>query len=222
MLADMPTVLVVEDDHALRDVLARALREEGFGVRTAVDGTSALASADPAPDVLVLDIGLPDADGRDVLTALRSRGVTAPALFLTARDGVQDRLAGFAVGADDYVTKPFAVAELVARVRVLVRRTVPPTAGPGLVIDAGSHAVVGSLGSAVLSPTEMQLIAALLANPGEVVRRRTLVAAAWPGGRVSDNTIDQHVARLRRKLAEVSPESRLETRRGIGYQLTSA
>src|SRR3954471_15638708 len=121
----MPTkVLVVEDDHALRDVLARALREQGFRVATAVDGRAALASAVDSPDVVVLDIGLPDSDGRDVCAAMRAQGIHAPVLFLTARDGLHDRLSGFAAGGDDYLSKPFHVSELLARLGALLKRTV--------------------------------------------------------------------------------------------------
>ena len=115
-------VLVVEDDHGLRDVLARGLREHGYVVVTAVDGASAMSSMNPSIDAIVLDIGLPDADGRDVCHALRASGVSAPVLFLTARGGVTDRLSGFSVGGDDYLTKPFHLAELVARLQVALRR----------------------------------------------------------------------------------------------------
>src|SRR5215471_7095185 len=124
----MHRVLVVEDDHGLRDVVARGLREEGFQVDTAVDGASAIqAVANIGADAIVLDVGLTDADGRDVCAALRARGHDTPVVFLTARDNVADRLSGFAAGADDYLAKPFAFAELVARLRALLRRATDPT-----------------------------------------------------------------------------------------------
>src|SRR4051812_8004464 len=107
-----PRILVVEDDHSLRDLVARGLRAQDFEVITAVDGESALRSVDIGPDAIVLDIGLPDSDGRDVCQALRSRGVDAPVIFLTARREVADRLSGFASGGDDYLAKPFAFPEL--------------------------------------------------------------------------------------------------------------
>src|SRR3954453_11199479 len=134
---------VCEDDGDLRSLLERALRQEGFGVRLTASGREAVEvfSASP-PDVLVLDIGLPDADGRDVLQALRVHAVESPVIFLTARDAVTDRLSGFHVGADDYVTKPFAVAELIARIRVAARRRSPQADGgtATLQVDPVAHA----------------------------------------------------------------------------------
>jgi DNA-binding response OmpR family regulator len=217
----MPTVLLVEDDHALRDVVARALREEGLTVVTAADGRAALASADPQTAAVVLDIGLPDADGRDVCLALRARGVTAPVLFLTAKDAVHDKLAGFAAGGDDYLTKPFHIAELLARLRVLLRRsdTTATSTGSGLALDPAQHALALDGRSVPLSPTEFRLLAALLGRPGEVVRRRELLRAGWPDGAiVHENTLDQYVARVRRKLTQVGATDRVETVRGVGYR----
>jgi two-component system response regulator MprA len=225
-----PRVLVVEDDHALRDVVARALREDGYTVLTAVDGSSALASAASRTfDLVVLDVGLPDSDGRDVCQALRTRGLTAPVLFLTARSELSDRLNGFAAGGDDYVTKPFHVAELLARLRALARRAAPPAAPPagaaggrqeaGPRLDPAEHALVSAAGRAELTPTEFRLLGCLLAAPGTVVRRRELRLAGWPdGGYVSDNSLDQSIARLRRKLAAVEAEQTIETARGVGYR----
>ena len=216
-------VLVVEDDDPLRDLVARGLREEGFTVTTVRDAASALAQSERGCDVLVLDVGLPDADGRDLCAALRARGVTAPVLFLTARDAVGDRLSGFAAGGDDYLVKPFHFAELVARLNALLKRTPPaPAQLSGLVLDPGTHALASTLGTVPLTPTEFRLLSALAASPGQVLRRRELVRAGWPdGARVHDNTLDQYVARLRRKLREVDAAATLETAHGVGYRLTS-
>jgi two-component system response regulator MprA len=215
-------VLVIEDDHGLRDILARALREEGFRVTTAVDGRAALASVADPPNAIVLDIGLPDSDGRDVCAALRAKGIDAPVLFLTARDGLHDRLSGFAAGGDDYLSKPFHIHELLARLRALMKRTVSAgtAVGAGLLLDPASHALTGPDTEVPLTPTEFRIVAALLAASGDVVRRRELVSAAWPAGAiVAENTLDQYVARLRRKLLEAGSSRELKTVRGVGYRL---
>ena len=218
-----PRILVVEDDSGLREVLARGLREEGYEVSTASDGRSALRTADAVAPLaaVILDIGLPDADGRDVCQALRARGVTAPVVFLTARDGLHDRLSGFAAGADDYLAKPFALAELMARLRAVVRRAPGAAAevGGGLELDPVGHALRGPLAEVPLTPTEFRVLACLVAAPGAVVRRRELVRAGWPEGAiVADNTLDQYVARLRRKLTAAGVSTPLRTQRGVGYR----
>jgi DNA-binding response OmpR family regulator len=221
-----PTVLVVEDDPELRRLLARGLGEEGFDVVIAPTATAAIRHAQSRLDLAVIDIGLPDADGRDLCQALRARGFPAPVLFLTARDAVTDRISGFNAGGDDYVTKPFAIAELVARLRALLRRATAAAPAPepgdlgGLVLDPAAHAASGPGGSVQLTPTEFRLLAALAGRPATVIRRRELVGAAWPDGAVVyDNTLDQYVARMRRKLREVAPEAAIVTVRGVGYRL---
>jgi DNA-binding response OmpR family regulator len=215
-------LLVVEDDPELRSLLLRGLGEEGFEVQAVGDAASAMAHVDEVPDGLVIDVGLPDADGRDLCQALRARGVEAPVLFLTARDAVTDRLAGFSAGGDDYVTKPFHFDEVVARLRALLRRSgadASTTVGE-LRLDPVAHSISGDDGEASLTPTEFRLLAALVGQPGAVVRRRELVRAAWPEGAiVHDNTLDQYVARLRRKLREVSARAAIATAHGVGYRL---
>jgi DNA-binding response OmpR family regulator len=215
-------LLVVEDDPELRSLLLRGLGEEGFDVEAVADAAAALARVEEAPDAVVIDIGLPDADGRDLCQALRARGIDVPVLFLTARDAMSDRLSGFSAGGDDYVTKPFHFDEVVARVRALLRRSgadAATTVG-ALRLDPVAHAITGDDGEASLTPTEFRVLAALAANPGAVVRRRDLVRAAWPDGAiVHDNTLDQYVARLRRKLREVSAQAAIATAHGVGYRL---
>ena len=217
----MTTIGVCEDDAQLRSVLTRAFRAEEFEVVGVATGAEALrAFTRRRPDVIVLDLGLPDVDGRDVCLALKANGVTAPVLMLTAREGLHHKVAGFEAGADDYLGKPFALAELMARVRVLERRAVaqrPPAVG--VVLDPTTHAVVHGDVSVALTPTEFKVLARLMAVPGEVVRRRALVAAGWPdGAMVSDNTLDSYVRRIRAKLA-VLPEGgpAIETVHGVGY-----
>ncbi len=215
---------ICEDDDELRGIVRDALRREGFAVTAVATGADAVQSftARP-PDVLVLDIGLPDADGRDVCQALRARGVTAPVLFLTARETLTDRLSGFHAGGDDYLTKPFALAELLVRVHALARRgaTSGPAAVPaGLLLDPAAHALFHGEERATLTPTEFRLLAVLVARPGEVVRRAALVAAGWPEGAiVHENTLDAYLARIRRKLRAVEAAEAITTVRGVGYRL---
>jgi two-component system, OmpR family, response regulator len=220
----LPRVLVIEDDSDLRRLLRRGLEEEGFEVAQATQGRDAvaLAEAEP-PDLLVVDIGLPDADGRDVCQAIRSRGVDAPVLFLTARDHMVDRLAGFSAGGDDYLTKPFEFAELIARLRALLRRS----SGSARAVEAGdlrldlaSHAATAGDDTIALTPTEFRLLGTLVARPGEAVRRRELIATGWPDGAiVHDNTLDVYLARLRKKLAKLPTKARIQTVHGVGYKL---
>ena len=218
------TAGVCEDDDELRGVVRAALEREGFAVRATASGAEAVRSfAAGPPDVLVLDIGLPDADGRDVCQALRAQGVVAPVLFLTARDALTDRLSGFHAGGDDYLTKPFALAELVVRVHALARRSPgdAPARGPsGLMLDPAGHAATAGGREIALTPTEFRILAALAARPEGVVRRAALVAAAWPDGAVvHDNTLDAYVARIRRKLRDAGAAAAIETARGVGYRL---
>lgn len=223
-----------EDDADLRSLLVRALRAEGFEVRATITGHDAVEAFSSAPlDLLILDVGLPDADGRDVCQALRSHGVGVPVIFLTARDALTDRLSGFNAGGDDYLTKPFALAELIVRVRALLRRGTPsPDASTavadepsgrepvGLRLDPAAHAVRVGSRSQQLTPTEFRVLAALAARPREVLRRRELIAAAWPDGAVvHENTLDAYAGRLRRKLGVLGASQRIETVRGVGYVL---
>jgi two-component system response regulator MprA len=218
------TAGVCEDDDELRGVLRGALQREGLTVKATASGSEAVRvfGADP-PDVLVLDIGLPDADGRDVCQALRARGVSSPVLFLTARDAAPDRISGFHAGGDDYLTKPFVLAELVVRVHALLRRGGAAAAEPspaGVVLDPAGHAAAYGDNSVTLTPTEYRVLAALAARPGEVLRRSQLTGAAWPhGGIVHDNTLDAYIARIRRKLRDLGAPEAVETVRGVGYVL---
>jgi len=214
---------VVEDDASVRRVLADALRMNGHEVVIARNGQEALQNLSPSSgvDVLVIDIGLPDADGRDVCQALRTEGQHAPVLFLTALDAVHDRVAGFHAGGDDYVPKPFALSEVMVRIEALHRRTRPaPTEVTGLHLDPDRYAVRHGDLEQRLTPTEFRMLAAIAASPGVVVRRRAAVAAGWPeGAMVSENTIDSYVRRLRVKLAAIESPVSLETVRGVGFVL---
>ncbi|MFE6685754.1 response regulator transcription factor [Streptomyces sp. NPDC057743] len=216
-------ILVVEDDHALRDVLRRGLTEEDFAPVLAPDGATALRLATADIAAAVLDIGLPDADGRDVCQAMRANGFLAPVLFLTARHQLSDRLSGFSAGGDDYLPKPFHLAELIARLRAALKRAAPaPTATTGdLLLDPVGHSATVRGDRIALTPTEFRLLATLVAADGSTVRRRELVRAGWPeGAHVSDNTLDQYLTRLRRKLREAGSTLTLGTARGIGHHLS--
>jgi two-component system response regulator MprA len=220
-----PTLLIVEDEAPLREVLVRSLRAEGFAARAVGSARELLEQAlADQPDALVIDIGLPDADGRDLCQALRARGVRAPILFLTARDALTDRLSGFGVGGDDYVTKPFDIEEVVARLQALLRRAAPDptkTTGDGVLALDPSQLIVSRDGrTQTLTPTEFRLLAALAGRPGKAISRQELIRTAWPlGAIVQDNTLDVYIARIRRKLRELPEAPTIKTVHGLGYRL---
>ncbi|CUR55004.1 Two component transcriptional regulator, winged helix family [metagenome] len=219
----MTRVGLCEDDPAIRRIVVEALALSGHEAVVAHTGAEALRRFGPEVDldVIVLDVGLPDADGRDVCQAVRSAGQTAPVIFLTAYGGIHDRLAGFSAGGDDYLAKPFDVKELIARIKALARRR-QPSHPPvdGLLLDPVTHAITANGLQVRLTPTEFRMLAALTSRPGEVVRRHAVVAAAWPdGAQVSENTVDSYIRRLRLKLAQARSTAVLETVRGVGFIL---
>jgi len=221
---DVTRIGICEDDESVRRVLTDAFKMHGHEVVIARNGQEALRNlADGADlDVLVIDIGLPDADGRDVCQALRAAGQHAPVLFLTALDAVHDRVSGFHAGGDDYVPKPFAISEVLVRIAALHKRTrpAPAPAVSGLRLNPDRFSLQHGDREEKLTPTEIRLLASIAAETGTVVRRRTAVAAAWPdGAMVSENTIDSFIRRLRVKLEAVNSPVALETVRGVGFVL---
>jgi two-component system OmpR family response regulator len=218
-----PSVLIVEDDQRLRALILRGLREAGFRAEGVVQASDLLERLPHVnPDVLVIDVGLPDADGRDLCQTLRAQGYNTPIMFLTARDAIPDRLSGFASGGDDYLTKPFNFAELVARLHALVRRGgAEHVAQVGsLRLDPTRHGISSGSESVELTPTEFRIFARLAAHPGEAVRRRELIKAGWPQGAVvHDNTLDVYIAAIRRKLATLPDAPTLKTIYGVGYSI---
>jgi DNA-binding response OmpR family regulator len=216
-------VIVVEDDDDLRDLLLRGLREEGYTASGAATGAEVLEQLPlRRPDALIVDVGLPDTDGRDLCQALRAAGIDTPVLFLTAHNTLTDRITGLKAGGDDYVGKPFAIAEIMARLEALLRRGSKGgvVEFAGLRLDPAAHAAFVRDERIRLTPTEFRILGRLLAAPGTAVRRHELIRTAWPyGAFVRDNTLDAYIARLRRKLAPHEGAPRIETVHGIGYRL---
>jgi DNA-binding response OmpR family regulator len=217
------SLLLAEDDAGLRDVVVRGLREEDFEIEAVASGSELLRAFEArGADLLILDIGLPDADGRDLCASLRARGATVPVVFLTARDAVPERVAGFEAGGDDYVTKPFSLEELAERVRALLRRSSRPPGleVEGLRLDSVAHAALNGDARVTLTPIEFRLLSTLLSRPGEVMRRRSLINAGWPdGSTVLDNALDACMSRLRRKLATLGATATIDTVHGVGYRI---
>lgn len=218
-------ILVVEDDAKLASMLARSLREEGYAVDGAADGDSALYQAAVNEyDAIVLDVGLPKRDGMAVSRTLRERGSRTPILMLTARDTVDDRVTGLDAGADDYLVKPFAIRELLARLRALLRRMpelLPTTlAVDDLVLDTRDQTASRAGRPVALTTKEYTILEYLARNAGRIVGRAELSSHAWDDNYDPlSNVIEVHMARLRKKIDEGHPTPLLHTRRGAGYLL---
>jgi len=213
-------VLVVDDDPPLRRMLERTLAAEGFEVTVAADGGAALVAAErSAPDLIVLDVAMPVLDGLAVCRRLRAKGLPTPILMLTARDAVPDRVAGLEAGADDYLVKPFAVQELIARLRALTRRRGDQTRSllsyADLVLDLEAHSATRGGRPIELTGRESDLLALLMREGGHVVRREQAIDEIWDGG-AEPNVVDRYVTRLRRKLGA---PALIRTVRGAGFAL---
>ena len=222
-------VLVVDDEPALTEVLSMALRYEGWDVRTAADGWSAVRQArEFRPDAVVLDVMLPDQHGFEVLRRMHEDAPALPVLFLTARDAVEDRVAGLTAGGDDYVTKPFSLEEVVARVRVLVRRAGAVAAGSAtltvgdLTMDEDSREVHRGADRLPLTATEYELLRFLMRNPRRVLSKAQILDRVWHhdfGG--NGSVVELYVSYLRKKV-DVGREPMIHTVRGAGYVLRPA
>jgi two-component system response regulator MprA len=218
-------VLVVDDEPAVRSALQRALRLEGYDVELAANGSEALLRAgSAAPDVVVLDVLMPELDGLEVARRLRATGSRTPILMLTARDGVADRVGGLDSGADDYLVKPFALEELLARLRALLRRAGAEANGvlryAGVELDTGTREVRRGERDIELTRTEFLLLELFLRNPRQVLTRSVIFERVWGYDfGPSSNSLEVYVGYLRRKL-EAGGEPRLiQTVRGVGYAL---
>ena len=218
-------VLVVEDESKMAELIRRVLTAERHVVDVAPDGISGIALAERGPhDVIVLDRGLPDVDGITLLRLLRSRGVKTPVLLLTALGSVDDRVAGLDAGADDYLPKPFAFAELIARIRALGRRPAGAIDGRLTAGDLGLDELrhVAQVGDRTvdLSAREFALLGYLIRHAGQVVTRHQILDAVWGAEPdVYSNVVDLYVHYLRRKLGQLDRADRLRTVRGVGYVL---
>jgi DNA-binding response OmpR family regulator len=219
-------ILVVEDNHRLSTSLKLNLVDEGYGVDTAYDGQEGQDLAELVPyDLIILDVLLPAKDGFEVCRALRRRRIHTPILLLTARDSVSDRVEGLDCGADDYLVKPFAMPELLARLRALLRRQQPYQPGRlemgSLVVDPSTHTAMRAGHPIELTPKEFALLEFLLRHPNQVVTRQLIEQHIWSYDfECESNVIDVYVRRLRRKIDDPFPVKLLTTVRGIGYRLT--
>jgi two-component system OmpR family response regulator len=231
-MAEAPStrILVVDDEPSITDAVGTALRYEGFDVRSESTGRGALAAAAAfRPDLIVLDIMLPDLDGLEVTRRMRADGMRTPVLFLTARDATEDKVSGLTVGGDDYVTKPFSLAEVVARVRAVLRRTGPDAGAPDgllrvedLVMDEETREVWRDGHPIHLTATEFNLLRYLMLNPRRVLSKGQILDHVWQYDFDGDaNVVETYVSYLRKKLDRFGPPL-IQTIRLVGYSLRRA
>jgi two-component system OmpR family response regulator len=218
-------VLIVDDEPNIRDLLATSLRFAGYEIQTAANGAQAVAAVtESEPDIILLDVMLPDMNGFSVTKKLRASGIQAPILFLTARDDVEDKITGLTVGGDDYLTKPFSLDEVVARIQAILRRTKTADA-ESAVIDAGAVVInqdaheVAIEGKPVdLSPTEYKLLRFLVMNPDRVLTKAQILDHVWEYDFNGDmGIVESYVSYLRKKLDPISSRPLIQTKRGVGY-----
>ena len=221
------TVLVVDDEEYIRDLVRTALSFSGFEVAVAADGVTALNEVQRLqPDLIILDINMPGFDGFDVVRRLRDAGDPTPVIFLTARDSAEDKLSGFTKGGDDYVTKPFSLEELVARVEAVLRRTAPAEAATvsaitfaDLEMDEKAHRVQRSGEPLDLAPTEFNLLRYFMLNPEQVLSKQQILDHVWHYDFEGDpNVVETYVSYLRKKTEAIGPRL-IHTVRGFGYVL---
>jgi len=210
-------VLIVDDEPSIRDLLTRHLRFEGFRTHAVGNGHDAVDAAEKGePDIILLDVMLPDMSGFSVTKKIRSMGITAPVLFLTARDETEDKITGLTVGGDDYVTKPFSLAEIVARIQAILRRT-KAAESQDAVLEVGEVRINNDV-----SPTEYNLLHFLMSNPNQVLKKEQILNHVWDydfGGNTA--IVESYVSYLRRKLDALTVEPVIITKRGVGYMYRS-
>jgi two-component system, OmpR family, response regulator len=218
-------LLVVDDEATILELLSGSLRLAGFEVMTAASGAEAVrTAASDRPDLVLLDVMMPDGDGFGALRRMRSAGTEVPVIFLTARDDVSDRVKGFALGGDDYVTKPFSLEELLGRIRAVLKRTRPDAPGSGLRVadlelDENAHEVRRAGAVIALTPTEYRLLRFLMMNAGRVVSKDQILDQVWEHDAARDaNVVEPCLSYLRRKVDQGEPKL-IHTVRGFGYVL---
>ena len=224
-MSEPARILVVDDEPYIADLVTMGLRYQGYDVETVGAGRPALsAAAKRRPDLVILDVMLPDLDGFEVCRRMRADGIDAPVIFLTAKDAVTDRVEGLSIGGDDYVTKPFSLEELAARVRAVLRRAGPQAEArrlevADLVLDDDSHEVTRAGEVIDLTPTEYKLLHYLMANHGRALSKAQILDHVWEYDFGGDaNVVETYVSYLRRKLDRHGP-TLIQTVRGVGYSL---
>jgi len=223
-------VLVVDDEASIRDLLTRTLRFEDFETMSVANGTDAITAIESfQPDIVLLDVMLPDMNGFSVTKKIRSQGNTTPVLFLTAKDEAEHKVQGLTVGGDDYVTKPFSLAEIVARIHAILRRTKGSKSEESVLtvgevsINNDAHEVFANGTLVDLSPTEYNLLHFMMSNPNQVLKKEQILNHVWEydfGGNTA--IVESYVSYLRRKLDELTSEPVIITKRGVGYMYRSS
>ena len=221
-----PRILIVDDEPNIRELLTTSLRFAGFGVRAVGNGAQTISAVlEEEPDLIILDVMLPDMNGFSVTKRLRSAGYTAPIIFLTAKDDTEDKIEGLNVGGDDYVTKPFSLDEIVARINAVLRRTIQEDeesmleVGP-IALDQDTHEVAVAGTSVELSPTEFKLLRYLMQNANRVLSKSQILDHVWEYDFNGDaGIVESYISYLRRKLDPLTEESLIQTKRGFGYML---
>ncbi|KUF06301.1 response regulator transcription factor [Leucobacter sp. G161] len=221
-----PRILIVDDEPNIRELLSTSLRFAGFGVRSVGNGAQTISAVlEEEPDLIILDVMLPDMNGFSVTKRLRSAGYTAPIIFLTAKDDTEDKVEGLNVGGDDYVTKPFSLDEIIARINAVLRRTIQEDeetmleVGP-ISLDQDTHEVTVAGTSVELSPTEFKLLRYLMQNANRVLSKAQILDHVWEYDFNGDaGIVESYISYLRRKLDPLTDESLIQTKRGFGYML---
>lgn len=221
-----PKILIVDDEPNIRDLLTTTLRFQGFAVQSVSNGAGTISAVlAEEPDLIVLDVMLPDMNGFSVTKRLRSAGYTSPILFLTAKDDTQDKITGLTVGGDDYVTKPFSLDEIVARINAILRRTMAKEEEAMIIageitMDQDTHEVKVGENTLDLSPTEFKLLRYMMLNPNRVLSKAQILDHVWEYDFNGDaGIVESYISYLRRKIDPIASEPLIQTKRGFGYML---